>query len=360
MGRLVRFPVIGLSMALIAMGYLVIGGGAHAAGKSTAAMKGLIKAAGKEGEVNILVGGFTDAKFLRDIENAMKAKYGAAIRITGTGGPSMSRMVKRLVQERRAKKTPSSDLMYASPRQRLRLQQAGATDSVDWVKYDPTISPKEISRTGSGVVSFADRVGIVYNTKSISPDMVPRTLEDLTHPKYKGKLATTPYGTGWGEAAMLFGADSVRKIAKGMNANIAGFTGSSKFGPIITGEFPIFAFTGSSSQALQQKEKGAPIDVAYPFQAYFLYSIEMLKGSPHPNASRLFALFLRTPKGQEILWKHRKQDSPFLKTSKVYKQVQKARAAGQKVLLYTEDDVLKHRDVFKKLVPSINKMFRKR
>lgn len=323
-----------------------------------AAMQELIKAAQGEGRINILESGFTDQAFLRDIEQEMNKLYGTSIRITGTGGPSMSQMVTRLIQEKRAGQRPSTDLLYTSSRQRYQLQLAGVTDPVDWKRYEPSIQSEELTRDSSGLVLFADRVGVVYNVNRIAPDMVPKTIDDLADPKYRGKLSTTPYGTGLGEAIMMFGHERVTKLVEGMRKNIVGFNGSTEFRPIITGEFPIFAFTASSAQALLEKEKGAPIDVAYPFQAYFLYSVDVMKGAANPQASRLMILFLRTPKGQEILWKHRRQDSPFLSASKMYQLVQKSRQAGEQVLLYTEADVQKHNAAFSKQVPAFNKLMR--
>lgn len=349
-------------MLALAVRAIILAGGIGLATEAiaqpiSAAQRELIQAAEKEGQINILLGGFTDASFLQGIETGMNAAYGTHIRITGTGGPSMSQMVTRLMQETQARQKPSTDLMYTSPRQRAQLQQVGATDPVDWKKYDPTIEPQELTADGSGLVLFADRVGIVYNVESVTPDMVPRTIDDLTDRKYRGKLATTPYGSGFGEAIMMFGGERVMKVVDGMLPNIVGFTGSTDFGPIITSEFPILAFTASAAQARLEKEKGAPIDVAYPFNAYFLYSVDMLKRSPDPNAARLFVLFLHTQDGQAILWQHRRQDSPFISTSNFYRQVQEARNAGESVLLYTEADVKQHADIFTKQVPAINKKF---
>jgi ABC-type Fe3+ transport system substrate-binding protein len=294
---------------------------------------------------------------VRVLESSMNAKYGIAIRVNVTGGPSMSELVTRTIQETQAKQTPSTDLIRVTPRQNFQLQGAGATEAVDWKAYEPAIQPQEMTADGSGLIVYADRVGIAYNTKIVSSAMAPKSVEDLSNAKYKGMIGTTPYGTGWGEAAMLFGSDRAWKWAQAMAPNVAGFTGSGNFGPVITGQLPIFAFTGTPSTAIRQKEKGAPIDMAYPFQAYELTSMTMLKGSPHPNASRLFALFLHTPEGQKTLWEYNREDSPFLETSHEYKQVQDARSAGDQVLLYTEADVLKHQDAFKKLVPAIDKMF---
>lgn len=190
--------------------------------------------------------------------------------------------------------------------------------------------------------------------------MIPKNVADLSDAKYKGMIGTTPYGTGWAEVAMLYGSDQTWKWAQGMAPNVAGFTASNILGPVITGQLPILSFTGDASGVLLDKEKGAPIDMVFPFQAYEFNSVNMLTGSSHPYASCLFALFLRTPEGQKILWKYNRQDSPFLADSHEYREVQKAKEAGQKVLLYTEADVQKDQAIFNKLVPAIDKLYQNR
>lgn len=313
----------------------------------------LIAAAQEEGELNILEGGFAEEAFLSKIEAGMNAKYGTSIRITGTGGPSMSVMVGRLLEEAKAGQPPSSDLLSTSPRQRLRLQVAGVTEPVDWRSIDPSVLPEEMTHDGSGLVYSADAVGVVYNTDLVSPDELPKSFEDLADPKYKGMIATTPYGTGWAEAAVILGLTHVEEIAAMVAPNIAGYTGSSDFSPVTTGQIPIFAFTGSAGQAILEKERGAPIDVAFPFHAYFVFAVDMLKGSPHPNAARLFALFLRSPEGQVILWEENRADSPYLEDSNIYKRVKAAEAAGKPVLLEVEEVVLANEEIYQKMVRRI-------
>jgi ABC-type Fe3+ transport system substrate-binding protein len=313
----------------------------------------LIAAAEEEGELNILEGGFAEEAWLTKLETGLNAKYGTSIKINGTGGPSMSKMIGRLIEEAKAGQPPSSDLLQTSPRNRLRLQLAGVTEPVDWRAIDPSILPDEITHDGSGLVYSADAVGIVYNTNVFSPADLPQSLEDLADPKYKGLIATTPYGTGWAEAAVINGLENTEAVAIKIAPNIGGYTGSSDFSPITTGQIPMFAFTGSSGNALLEKERGAPIDVIYPFNAYFVYSVDMLKGSPHPNTARLLALFLRSPEGQKIVWEETHQDSPYLEGSNIYNQVKAAEAKGEHVLLEVESVVIANEEIYQKMVRRI-------
>ena len=325
----------------------------------SASMQELIEATQKEGTINFLdTAEFTDPAFTKAIEQGIKKKYGVTLRINGTSGPNMSQVVSRLSLERQANQKPSTDLIRLSTRQSARLGGVGVTDPVDWRAYDPSIKPESITKDGSGLVVYASHVDIIYNTNSIRPEMVPQSIEDLADLKYKGMIGTTPYGTGWSEIGLLYGEEYTLNLAKKMAPNIAGYTGSSSLEPVITGQLPIFAFSTNGDLALENKKKGAPVDVATPFLVYLMGSLNMLKGSAHPNASRLFAIFLQTPDGQEVLRTYRHQDSPFIESSSAYEAIKEARAANKRVLLYTEDDVIKNDNLFTDMVPKINKMFK--
>jgi len=330
-----------------------------ASAAQSASMEELVKAAQKEGSLNFIdKSGFSSLKFTRAIESGIKKKYGITLRINGISGPSMSKMVSRLILERRANKKPSTDLIRLSTRQRARLLGTGVTETVNWQAYDKSIKPEEVSGDGSGIIYAARYVAIVYNTNKITPDMVPKSIQDLANPKYKGMIGTTPYGSGWGEIGLLYGRDFALALAKKVAPNIAGYTGSSGFEPVITGQLPIFAFSTNADLALEAKAKGAPLGVVVPFHAYLMGSVSMLKGSAKPNAARLFTIFLRTQEGQQILRIYRNEDSPFIKTSRAYKAIAKGKAAGKRVLLYTEDDVVKNSKIFKGMVRKINKIFK--
>jgi iron(III) transport system substrate-binding protein len=208
------------------------------------------------------------------------------------------------------------------------------------------------------LIVAARNVVIVYNTEKVPANMVPKTIEDLADPKYKGMIGTTPYGTGWGEIGLIFGQDYAFELAKKIAPNIAGYTGSSAFEPVITGQLPIFAFTTNGDMARAMSSRGAPLGIVTPFIAYLMGSVNMIKGAANPNAARLFTIFLRTPEGQKILRTVRREDSPFVEGSNAYQTVADARAAGKRVLLYTEDDVIKNSDIFEKIVPKINRAFK--
>jgi ABC-type Fe3+ transport system substrate-binding protein len=304
-------------------------------------MQQLIKDADAEGTLNCVESSFCDTDFLGAVEQGMEAMYGIDISIEAGAGSFMGAMITRILEERAAGQPPVSDVLYVSGGEPFyTLSSGGGTiPDIPWKSYDPTITDEEITRDSSGIHLFADSVGIVYNTDLYSADEIPQAIEDLLDPKFDGLIATTPYGTGWGEWGMIVGPDKATEVATALAPMVGGFTGSTDFGPIITGQLPIFVFTGSSNLALKEKEKGAPIDVLRPFYAYFVSAVTPINGSPSQNLATLFTLFLHTPEGQEVLWEHRRQDSPYIEGTNVNGELVAARASGAPITLQTLDQL---------------------
>lgn len=307
----------------------------------TSAMQQLIKDADAEGTLNCVESGFCNPDFLGAVEQGMEAMYDINISIEAGAGSFMGAMITRILEERAAGQPPVSDVLYVSGGEPFfTLSSGGGTiPNIPWKSYDPTVTDEEITRDGGGLHLFADSVGIVYNTDIYSADDIPQAVEDLLDPKFDGLIATTPYGTGWGEWGMIVGPQKATELATQLAPMVGGFTGSTDFGPIITGQLPIFVFTGSSNLALKEKEQGAPIDVLRPFYAYFVSAVTPINGSASQNLATLFALFLHTPEGQDILWEHRRQDSPYIKGTNVNRELEAARASGAPVTLQTLDQL---------------------
>lgn len=306
----------------------------------------LIDAAEAEGELSVS-GVAIDQ--LGAFEEAMSEEYGIDVSLDVAGGPGQSEMVTKLIQEHEAGQSPTADVIITSARNRIDMQDAGATAAADWKSYDPTITDEEITRDSSGVVAFGDLVGIAYNTEEFAPEDVPQTLDDLVNPAFEGLIATTPYGSGWAEVGVVYGEDKAREIAEGIAPLIGGFIDSQDFGPIISGQRPIFAFTGDSGVALLEKEKGAPIDITFPFLSYFLYSADVVNGTESPNLAKLFAVFMRSPEAQDIWWEYRRANSPFIEGTNAYSQVQEALDDGKEVLMEDEQVVLDNPEIFQNM-----------
>lgn len=148
-----------------------------------------------------------------------------------------------------------------------------------------------------------------YNTSLVAKDEVPRTLDDLLAPKWRGKLAWSvgiPAGSGSFIGAILetmgeaTGMDYLRALAKQQIVNVDA-TARAVLDQVIAGEYPI-ALEIFNHHAALSAAKGAPVDwvkmepVAAPISV-----ASLVKDSPHPNAGKLLLDFLTSEEGQKVL-----------------------------------------------------------
>ncbi|MCY4486367.1 MAG: ABC transporter substrate-binding protein, partial [Deltaproteobacteria bacterium] len=212
---------------LAALAVLLLPASPALAQTANPALAELIKAAAAEKELTMLQGGrYGDTEFWDEVEAAMNAKYGINVDLQGTaGGPNMSQVTSRLLQEHKQGRSPAStDIMIASGRNQLKLASAGALMELDWRKYIPDIRDDEIATDGTGALVGIGVIVAAYNPNVIKPADVPKSLEDVTDPKFKGLIAATTYGSGWPQITLNLGAEKVEKVLSTIaaNGNLAG------------------------------------------------------------------------------------------------------------------------------------------
>jgi iron(III) transport system substrate-binding protein len=133
---------------------------------------------------------------------------------------------------------------------------------------------------------------MVYHTKNVKPEDVPRNWTDLIDPKWKGRVAVahpafSGYFGQWTVAMRkLYGWEFFEKLAK-QNPRI-GRSGNDPIAMLNAGESLIG--TGPVSTSVQNIEKGNPIGFLYPKDGTLLCfgPASVMAAAPHPNAARLF------------------------------------------------------------------------
>ncbi len=145
-----------------------------------------------------------------------------------------------------------------------------------------------------------------YNTRLVKKEELPRTYEDLAHPRWKGRLGVEASNANWfsgvvqelGEAK---GLKLFRDIVatNGMSVR-SGHTLLTNL--VVAGEVPL-ALTVYNYKAEQLKNNGAPIEwfIIPPTIARF-QGIAMARRAPHPHAAVLFIDFMLGD-AQDILLK---------------------------------------------------------
>lgn len=155
--------------------------------------------------------------------------------------------------------------------------------------------------------------GTVYNTKLVSQEDVPRTLEDLLDSKWRGKINIESrmkyfiFGTDyWGESKTL---DYLKKLRKQNPSFTRGATATMAL--LAAGEFPI-TIGIYFHRTLIFQEKGAPVEWA-PISPVvdYLTSHAIMRHAPHPNASKLFLRWWMSPEGAAHVDSKRHKGNPM-------------------------------------------------
>ena len=147
-----------------------------------------------------------------------------------------------------------------------------------------------------------------YNSRMVKPNELPKTWDDLLHPRWKGNMIwSTSRGSGApmmiGNILLSMGQEAGKgyllKLAK---QNIAKSTASNRqiLDLVIAGEHPI-ALHIFNHHALISRKAGAPVEwqPIEPVTATF-NSSGLTKNAPHPHAAMLFLDFVFSKRGQKV------------------------------------------------------------
>lgn len=272
----------------------------------------------------------------------MNKKYGLNIKGRFTPGPDMQRIMLRIVQEAAAGQPASTDLYVGNSQALLDGTKAKVLVPMEWAKIvdrrlpsDPGFNP--ILPGGLGLAYGSPVVGVEYNTNLVKGDDIPRRLADLLKPKWKGKIASTPYAAGLREFAMpdLLGREFMINFTKKFSNQLGGLIRCGESERIISGEFVMLALTCGGNDVVTMQRMGAPIGHALLAEGTIIHTryVAIPKNSQAPNAAALFAAYLLTPEGQKLMWKHDGMDLHLFPESHMKKQVDQVRAAGGKIVV---------------------------
>lgn len=258
----------------------------------------LIEGAKKEGALNIYTSAQTDD--MGPLVTAFEKKYGVKATVWRA---SSEKVLQRAVQEARGNRFTVDIVETNGPelesmhRERL-LQTVKSPHHADLIA--PAIRPH-----GEWVGTRLNIFVQAYNTKLVKKEDLPKTWEDLLHPKWKDKLGIEAEDSDW-LAGVLddLGETKGTKLFKDIVAanRMSVRRGHTLLTQLVaSGEIP-FALTVYNYKAEQLKAKGAPIDwfaigtaIARP------NGVGVARRAPNPHAAVLFYDFEISPEGQKIL-----------------------------------------------------------
>jgi iron(III) transport system substrate-binding protein len=249
----------------------------------------LIAGAKKEGVVNIYSSVTVDD--MKVLSAAFEKKYG--VKLQAWRASSESILQRTMIEYRGGRYDvdaieTSAVEMESLHRERL-LQEVKSP-------HLPDITPGALRPHREWV---GDRLNIIsqgYNTNLVKKEDVPKSYEDLLHPRWKGKLgieaddavwfATLATEMGEAKAVRLF-----REMARTNGLSVRkGHTLIANL--VVSGEVP-YAITVYHYKVEQLKNSGAPIEwyVIPPGIARFL-GAGVMRRAPHPHAAILFLDFM--------------------------------------------------------------------
>ena len=195
------------------------------------------------------------------------------------------------------------------------------------------IRPVYISPDRYFVGAGASTDAIVYNTKLVPPERVPRRFEDCLDPYWRGKFVVDSRGGSFVRLYPLWGKEKLLDFARRLAANkpvwIAG--NSDAVTLIANGEYPMMcgAFY-SSSVRIVTRGGDTSLALAIPKEvgANLYATMGVVKNGRYPNAALLLAGYLASDEGQKT-YRGVSRDSPFDEGSEFGKRIKEA---GAKVI----------------------------
>lgn len=272
-----------------------------AAPPATSLTPALVDAAKKDGTVVF----YTSIELLtaEKLAKAFEAAYpGIKVQVERNG---CERIVQRLGQER-ASGIKAADIVECSD----------MTALVDWKRQGwlAAFVPADVDkwpgdqRDPDGFFA-AERLTlspIGYNTRLIKPEDAPKSYAELLDPKWKAKLVKAHPGYSGTIMTVTFqisrdiGWEFFKKLGQQQVMQVQSAADPPK--KVAQGERPVMA-DGGEYLPLQMIATGAPLALVYPAEGTpsIPGGAGVVIDAPHPNAARLFALYLFSREGQQLL-----------------------------------------------------------
>ncbi|MFQ5683144.1 MAG: ABC transporter substrate-binding protein [Candidatus Binatia bacterium] len=147
---------------------------------------------------------------------------------------------------------------------------------------------------------------MAYNTELVPKDVRPKTLQDLLHPRWKGKLVMDTTDDRWfTETVDKMGEEKGMAFMKKLAAQKPNFRrGHTLMVQLLAaGEFPVNVIA-YGYQVEYMKAQGATLDWAADQPVTVTGGVVSLaRHAPHPTAGKLFIDFLMSKKAQEAITK---------------------------------------------------------
>ncbi len=291
----------------------------------------IIAGAKKEGTVLITMTSVPPA-VIGAIRTGIKEKYGVDLDIKYSPTTGMGKGMSQTIMEHKAGAPPAYDLMTFDSENIALGMRAGALESVDWkpLVAEGTNPEQVVQYPGlrGSLVYWTGTIGLQYNPEKVTAAEVPKTLADLGDPKWKGKVGIFHYGSYWSVWAFVLGKDKtfadLRAIMK--NKPVVGRMPDVN-NRYLLGEIDMCFVI--SSFLIKDRQKGMPTAwQSLDFVHTHDIQLVMPKGTQHPNAAKLVAIYLASPEGFRLSMKQVGNGNRFYPDNPEYETIIQAKKEG--------------------------------
>ena len=233
------------------------------------------------------------------LSQAFEKKYGVKVELWRA---TSDKVVQRAITEARAHRFTLDFIETNGPELEMLAREKVLSEF-----YSPYVADLPAAAVPAHRLWVSDRLNVfvvAYNTNKVRREELPRSIEGFAEPKWKGRIGLEATDAEWlATIVKLWGPERgmafFRKLAD-MKPDIR--KGHVLFSELVAaGEVPV-GLTIYSSNAESMKRRGGPIDWV-PMEPVVVrpQAIGVAKNAPHPHAALLFADFILSPEGQELL-----------------------------------------------------------
>ena len=259
----------------------------------------IAEAARKEGTLTLYT--TIAEKDLPSILKPFEAKYGVKVNVWRAG---TDKVLQRAVTETRAGRHDFDVVHFGSPE-----MEALSREKI----LHPVSSPVHADLMPGSLPAHKEWAATIlsvwvqaYNTNQVKKEELPKTWQDLLHPKWKGKLGIEAKNDDWfATVVQQLGGEQKglayfrELVAKNGISPRKGHTLLNNM--VVSGEVPL-ALTLYNYMPEQAKQKGAPIDwFAIEPAIARSNAVGISRNAQRPAAALLFYEYLLGPEGQQAL-----------------------------------------------------------
>ena len=230
-----------------------------------------------------------------------KRQTGIEVELFRSGG---SAILSRFQQEMMAGRVAVDVLTHSEPAAASALGKKGYFVAFKPKNFDK-IPDAAKAKDGSFVGQRLNMMTHYLRTDKVAAADEPKTWDDLTNAKYKGKLVMTdPSFTSLqvSVVGMLSKERGWTYYEKLRGNDVMIVQGNQQVSDMLKRGERLIAVGALDSYAADLKKEGHPIKTLYPSDGVFVIPspTSVVKGSPHPNAAKLFAEFMVGDEAQKV------------------------------------------------------------